>query len=68
MTTSAPFITEIAGGIATVTLTRPEIHNAFDDELVARLTREFQGLSLDRQKFLRRRRRQLDEARGGIRP
>ena len=47
MTTSAPFITEIAGGIATVTLTRPEIHNAFDDELVARLTREFQGLSRD---------------------
>ena len=47
MTTSAPFITEIAGGIATVTLTRPEIHNAFDDDLVARLTREFQGLSRD---------------------
>lgn len=47
MTTSAPFITEIAGGIATVTLQRPEIHNAFDDDLVARLTREFQGLSRD---------------------
>ncbi len=47
MSTSAPFITEIAGGIATVTLQRPEIHNAFDDELVARLTREFQGLSRD---------------------
>lgn len=47
MTTSAPFITEIAGGIATVTLQRPEIHNAFDDDLVARLTRELQGLSRD---------------------
>lgn len=47
MTTSAPFITEIAGGIATVTLTRPDAHNAFDDDLVARLTREFLGLSRD---------------------
>ncbi len=47
MNTSAPFITEIAGGVATVTLQRPEVHNAFDDELVARLTRELQGLSRD---------------------
>ncbi len=47
MNTSAPFITEIAGGIATVTLQRPEIHNAFDDDLINRLTREFQGLGRD---------------------
>jgi methylglutaconyl-CoA hydratase len=47
MNTSAPFITEIAGGIATVTLQRPDIHNAFDDELIQRLTRELQGLSRD---------------------
>ncbi|PIW27028.1 MAG: enoyl-CoA hydratase [Rhodospirillales bacterium CG15_BIG_FIL_POST_REV_8_21_14_020_66_15] len=47
MNTSAPFITEIAGGIATVTLRRPEIHNAFDDDLVMRLTRELQGLGRD---------------------
>ena len=47
MSTSAPFITEIAGGIATVTLNRPEIHNAIDDDVIARLTREFQGLGRD---------------------
>ena len=47
MNTSAHFITEIAGGIATVTLQRPEVHNAFDDELINRLTRELQGLSRD---------------------
>lgn len=46
-TSSAPYITEIAGGVATVTLTRPDIHNAIDDDLIARLTREFQGLSRD---------------------
>lgn len=47
MNSSAPFITEIAGGIATVTLKRPEIHNAFDDELINRLNRELQGLGRD---------------------
>lgn len=46
-TTSAPFITEIAGGVATVTLSRPELHNAIDDDVIARLTRELQGLGRD---------------------
>ena len=46
--TTAPLITEISGrGVATVTLRRPEIHNAFDDELIDRLRRELQGLAND---------------------
>lgn len=47
MSTSAPFITDIQGSTATVTLNRPEIHNAFDDQLIRRLTQEFQGLGQD---------------------
>ena len=34
----------IEGAVATVTLNRPEAHNAFDDALVALLTRTFEGL------------------------
>lgn len=46
--TTAPIITEISGrGVATVTLRRPDIHNAFDDELIERLRRELQGLNND---------------------
>ena len=29
----------VEGGVATLTLNRPEVHNAFDDALIARLTR-----------------------------
>lgn len=43
-TSSASFLTEVSDGIATVILNRPEIHNAFDDALIRRLTLEFQGL------------------------
>ena len=46
--TTAPLITEISGrGVAMITLRRPEIHNAFDDELIERLRRELQGLNND---------------------
>ncbi|WNJ98241.1 enoyl-CoA hydratase/isomerase family protein [Thalassospiraceae bacterium LMO-JJ14] len=46
--TTAPLITEISGrGVATITLRRPDIHNAFDDELIERLRRELQGLNND---------------------
>lgn len=46
--TTAPLITEISGrGVATITMRRPDIHNAFDDELIERLRRELQGLEND---------------------
>ena len=46
--TTSPLITEISGrGVATVTLRRPDIHNAFDDILIDRLRRELQGLAND---------------------
>ena len=32
-------LVEVGGGVATLTLNRPEVHNAFDDALIARLTR-----------------------------
>src|SRR3954468_10257797 len=35
------------GRIATVTLNRPELHNAFDEELIAGLTRAFAELGRD---------------------
>src|SRR5436190_15690061 len=38
---------ETNGAIATVTLNRPEVHNAFNDELIAKITRVFQELGRD---------------------
>ena len=35
---------DISGGRATLTLNRPDVHNAFDDALIARLTSELQAL------------------------
>jgi len=37
-------LTDIFGGRATLTLNRPDVHNAFDDALIARLTSELQAL------------------------
>ncbi|MGH8735710.1 MAG: enoyl-CoA hydratase/isomerase family protein [Burkholderiales bacterium] len=37
-----------AGGVARVTLNRPELRNAFDDELIKRLTAAFQDVSTDK--------------------
>ena len=46
--TEAPIVTEIeASGLATVTLNRPEVHNAFDDDLIVRLALEFGALEDD---------------------
>jgi methylglutaconyl-CoA hydratase len=36
-----------ADGVATVTLDRPEVHNAFDDDVIAELTRAFRRLGAD---------------------
>jgi methylglutaconyl-CoA hydratase len=36
-----------AGGVVWITLDRPEIHNAFDDRLIAALTRELAALGAD---------------------
>ncbi len=35
---------ETNGAVATVTLNRPEVHNAFNDELIAKITETFQQL------------------------
>ena len=46
----ANLLTEIdARGLATVTMNRPELHNAFDDLLIAALTRELRRLDTDPQ-------------------
>ena len=37
-------MTDISGGRATLTLNRPDVHNAFGDALIARLTSELQAL------------------------
>ncbi len=39
--------TEIKNQIATVTLSRPEVHNAFNDEVIKKLTETFSELSKD---------------------
>src|SRR6185436_16818029 len=36
--------TEIQGGVATVRMNRPDVHNAFDDHLIAELTAELRQL------------------------
>ncbi len=38
---------DVANGVATLTLNRPEIHNAFDDALIAELTARYQALATD---------------------
>jgi methylglutaconyl-CoA hydratase len=47
----APFNTTIdvavAGGIAVITLNRPEVHNAFNETLIAELTAALRGLGAD---------------------
>lgn len=40
--------TEIKNQIATVTLSRPEVHNAFNDEVIEKLTETFSELSKDK--------------------
>ncbi|MCB2102846.1 MAG: enoyl-CoA hydratase/isomerase family protein [Rhodobacterales bacterium] len=48
MTTDHPFLSETdADGTAWVTLNRPDVHNAFDDALIARLTAELHLLNDD---------------------
>ena len=43
--TENPFTVDVAAeGRATVTLNRPDVHNAFDDKLIALLTRELDAL------------------------
>jgi len=38
---------EIEGGVATVTLNRPEVHNAFNEEVVIELTAAFAAIATD---------------------
>ncbi len=40
-------LTAIADGVATVTLNRPAVHNAFNDEVIATLTATFERLGAD---------------------
>ena len=42
-----PLIIDIADGRATMTLNRPDVHNAFDEDLIARLTEMLTGLDND---------------------
>ena len=39
---------EIADHVATITINRPEVHNAFDDALIAQLTAALLSLEADR--------------------
>lgn len=42
------FMEEVGGnGVARLTLTRPEVHNAFNDQLIAELTQALRGLDSD---------------------
>jgi len=38
-------VTDVTQGVATLTLNRPELHNAFDDQLIAQLTHELQRVA-----------------------
>jgi methylglutaconyl-CoA hydratase len=43
----APCDVTVRGDVATVTLNRPDVHNAFDERLIARLTAAFVSLDTD---------------------
>jgi methylglutaconyl-CoA hydratase len=45
--TMSDLLTQIEGGILTLTLNRPEKHNAFDDKLIADLTRQIDHANTD---------------------
>ena len=47
MTEGNVLVTLDAKGVATVTLNRPEIHNAFGEEIIAKLTQELRALGND---------------------
>ena len=47
MTEGNVLVTVGAKGVATVTLNRPEIHNAFGEEIIAKLTQELRALGND---------------------
>ena len=68
---------DVRAAVAIVTLNRPDVHNAFDEALIAELTAALQRLDRDqsgarggadrrRQELLRRRRSQLDEKDGRV--
>lgn len=40
-------LTECSDGVARITLNRPQVHNAFDDALIARLTQELEQIAAD---------------------
>ncbi len=43
-----PLLVQVDSGVATVTLNRPQLRNAFDDALIAELTRTLRALDADR--------------------
>lgn len=45
--TGKTILTEFAAGVATLTLNRPELHNAFDDVLISELSAELNRLQAD---------------------
>lgn len=47
MSTSAPLLQRRDGPVATVTMNRPEVHNAFDEALIEALGRTFLELALE---------------------
>ncbi|MSQ59616.1 MAG: enoyl-CoA hydratase/isomerase family protein [Betaproteobacteria bacterium] len=47
MTTSNLFQSVDARGVATLTMNRPEVHNAFDDHLIAAMTTQLRALESD---------------------
>jgi methylglutaconyl-CoA hydratase len=47
MTADIVRLSVAANGCATLTLNRPQVHNAFDDELIAQLTRRLRELEAD---------------------
>jgi methylglutaconyl-CoA hydratase len=44
---ASPLLVERQGNVARVTMNRPDVHNAFDDALIAELTRTLEALDAD---------------------
>ena len=48
MSASYVLVDKAANGVATVTLNRPDVHNAFDEDMISQLTKAFKSLGQDR--------------------
>jgi enoyl-CoA hydratase/carnithine racemase len=68
MTTTTPSALSVStqAGVRTITLNRPDVRNAFNDEVISELKTAFRGIGRNRPRVLRRCRSELDAPHGRL--